>query len=66
MLSEVGHKNRCGWLQDKYGISWQIVPSALAEMLSDADNEKSESVMKAILQMNKIDINSLRQAYDQR
>jgi len=63
-LSEGGHQNRCGWLQDKYGISWQIVPSSLGEMLSDTDVQKTQRVMKAILQMNKIDINSLRQAYE--
>jgi len=57
-LSEGGEKHQCGWLKDKYGVSWQIIPSALGEMLSDTDTEKSKRVMKAMLQMNKIDIKS--------
>ncbi len=65
-LSEGGEKHQCGWLKDKYGVSWQIIPSALGEMLSDTDTEKSKRVMKAMLQMNKIDIKSLKQAYEQR
>ena len=51
-LSEGGEKQRCGWLKDKYGVSWQIVPSALGEMLQDKDAEKSKKVMKALLQMD--------------
>jgi predicted 3-demethylubiquinone-9 3-methyltransferase (glyoxalase superfamily) len=62
-LSEGGEKQRCGWLKDKYGISWQIIPSALGEMLQDKDAEKSRRVMKAMLQMDKIDIEGLKQAY---
>jgi predicted 3-demethylubiquinone-9 3-methyltransferase (glyoxalase superfamily) len=62
-LSEGGEKQRCGWLKDKYGVSWQIIPSALGEMLQDKDAEKSRRVMKAMLQMDKIDIEGLRQAY---
>src|SRR2546426_1659601 len=65
-LSERGEKGRCGWLKDKYGLSWQIVPSALGEMLRDEDAEKSKRVMKAMLQMDKIDIKTLKQAYEQR
>ncbi|HLB15522.1 MAG TPA: VOC family protein [Burkholderiales bacterium] len=65
-LSAGGAKNRCGWLQDKYGLSWQIVPPLLGEMLSDKDPQKSQSVMKAMLQMDKIDIKRLEQAYAQR
>jgi predicted 3-demethylubiquinone-9 3-methyltransferase (glyoxalase superfamily) len=65
-LSAGGAKNRCGWLQDKYGLSWQIVPPVLGEMLSDRDPAKSQRVMKAMLQMDKIDIARLRQAYEQR
>jgi len=65
-LSEGGEKLRCGWLKDKYGLSWQIIPSALGEMLGDTDPEKSKRVMQAMLQMNKIDIKSLKQAYEQR
>lgn len=64
-LSEGGEKQRCGWLKDKYGVSWQIIPSALGEMLQDKDAEKSKKVMKAMLQMDKIDIKSLKQAYEQ-
>ncbi len=64
-LSEGGEKGQCGWLKDKYGLSWQIVPTVLGEMLKDKDAERSERVMKALLQMDKIDIKSLRQAYEQ-
>ena len=64
-LSEGGQKSRCGWLKDKYGLSWQIIPSALGKMLGDKDPEKSQRVMKAILQMDKIDIKRLEQAYKQ-
>jgi predicted 3-demethylubiquinone-9 3-methyltransferase (glyoxalase superfamily) len=62
-LSEGGEKQRCGWLKDKYGVSWQIIPSVLGEMLQDKDAEKSNKVMGAMLQMDKIDINILRRAY---
>jgi len=65
-LSEGGEKQNCGWLKDKYGLSWQIVPTLLIEMLQDRDVEKSERVMKAMLQMNKIDIKTLKQAYEQK
>src|SRR5437016_13996845 len=64
-LSEGGQKLRCGWLKDRYGVSWQVVPSALGEMLQDKDPEKSKRVIKAMLQMDKIDIKTLRQAYEQ-
>jgi predicted 3-demethylubiquinone-9 3-methyltransferase (glyoxalase superfamily) len=64
-LSEGGKKERCGWLKDKYGLSWQIIPTALGKMLGDKDPEKSKKVMKAMLQMSKIDINGLKQAYEQ-
>ena len=65
-LSEGGSKGQCGWLKDKYGLSWQIVPTALGEMMSDPDPEKSKRVMNAMLQMKKLDINTLKQAYEQR
>jgi len=65
-LSEGGAKGQCGWLKDKYGLSWQIVPTALGEMMSDPDPEKSKRVMNAMLQMKKLDINILKQAYEQR
>jgi len=64
-LSEGGEKQRCGWLKDKYGVSWQIVPIVLVEMLQDKDAEKSKRVMEALLQMDKIDIETLKQAYEQ-
>jgi predicted 3-demethylubiquinone-9 3-methyltransferase (glyoxalase superfamily) len=65
-LSEGGKKERCGWLKDKYGLSWQIIPSALGKMLGDKDPEKSKRVMQAMLQMDKIDIQRLQQAYDEK
>ena len=65
-LSDGGEKGRCAWLKDKYGVSWQIVPTILVEMLQDKDAEKSNRVMKAMLQMDKIDIEKLKRAYDQR
>jgi predicted 3-demethylubiquinone-9 3-methyltransferase (glyoxalase superfamily) len=64
-LSQGGEALQCGWLQDKYGVSWQIVPTILGEMLSDKDSAKAERVMRAMLQMNKIDINTLKKAYEQ-
>jgi predicted 3-demethylubiquinone-9 3-methyltransferase (glyoxalase superfamily) len=64
-LSQGGEKNQCGWLQDKYGLSWQVVPTILSKLLQDKDAEKSGRVMKAMLQMTKIDINGLKQAYEQ-
>lgn len=65
-LSEGGEKLRCGWLKDKYGVSWQIIPDALGKMLNDPDPQKSQRVMKAMMQMKKIDIAGLKQAYEQR
>jgi len=65
-LSEGGEKGQCGWLKDKYGVSWQIVPTVLGEMLQDRDPKKSEKVMGALLPMGKIDINTLKQACDNR
>ncbi len=65
-LSAGGEKSRCGWLKDKYGLSWQIVPTILGEMLQDRDAKKSQRVMKAMLQMDKIDIKRLKEAYAQR
>ena len=63
-LSEGGRTNRCGWLQDKFGLSWQIVPTALGRLMSDPDPEKSGRVIKAMLQMEKLDIRRLQQAYE--
>jgi predicted 3-demethylubiquinone-9 3-methyltransferase (glyoxalase superfamily) len=65
-LSEGGEKGPCGWLKDKYGVSWQIVPTALGELLNDPDPEKSNRVMKAMLGMSKIEIQGLRDAYELR
>jgi predicted 3-demethylubiquinone-9 3-methyltransferase (glyoxalase superfamily) len=66
-LSEGGDKKaqQCGWLKDKYGLSWQIVPTVLGEMMQDKNPEKTNRVMQAILQMKKIDIKTLKQAYEQ-
>ncbi len=61
-LSEGGEKGPCGWLKDKYGLSWQVVPTALGELLSDPDPEKSQRVMKAMLEMSKIEIEPLQRA----
>lgn len=62
-LSEGGKTNRCGWLDDKFGVTWQIVPTALGVMLQDKDAEKSKKVMAAMLKMDKLDIETLRRAY---
>ena len=62
-LSEGGQTNQCGWLQDRFGVSWQIVPTALPRLLQDKDPEKAERVMGAMLQMEKLDIERLEQAY---
>jgi len=64
-LSEGGEKGRCGWLKDKYGLSWQIVPTALGELMNDKDPEKANRVMQAMLKMDKIDINLLKLAKEQ-
>jgi predicted 3-demethylubiquinone-9 3-methyltransferase (glyoxalase superfamily) len=63
-LSSGGAKGPCGWLTDKFGVSWQVVPSILGKMLNDKDPEKSKRVMQAMLQMRKLDIATLKQAYD--
>ena len=64
-LSEGGETGQCGWLKDKYGLSWQIISPMWDEMLRDKDLKKSERVMKAILQMTKPDITTIKQAYEQ-
>jgi predicted 3-demethylubiquinone-9 3-methyltransferase (glyoxalase superfamily) len=64
-LSEGGEKQQCGWLKDKFGVSWQIIPSELGSLMSDPDPKKSARVMKAMLQMTKIDIKALKKAYEQ-
>jgi predicted 3-demethylubiquinone-9 3-methyltransferase (glyoxalase superfamily) len=62
-LSAVPESEQCGWLKDKFGVSWQIVPRRLAELLSDPDKEKSGRVMQAMLQMKKIEVSKLENAY---
>ena len=64
-LSAVPEAEQCGWLQDKYGVSWQIVPAALGEVMQDKDPERTERFMKAVLQMKKLDIGTLMRAYEQ-
>ena len=63
-LSAGGEESRCGWLKDKFGLSWQIVPTVLIELLADQDAAKAKRVMHAMLQMDKIDIPTLQKAYD--
>jgi predicted 3-demethylubiquinone-9 3-methyltransferase (glyoxalase superfamily) len=63
-LSAGGEKQRCGWLKDKYGLSWQIVPTVLGELLQDSDPAKSQRTMTAMLQMDKLDIQHLKDAHD--
>ena len=65
-LSAGGRTDRCGWLQDKFGLSWQVVPSALGEMLGDQDRERAKRVMEAMLGMEKLDIAGLKRAYEGR
>ena len=64
-LSAGGKELQCGWLNDKYGVTWQIAPAALDEMLLDKDPERVERVMRALLPMDKIDLAALKQAYSQ-
>lgn len=64
-LTEGGTEVQCGWLKDKYGLAWQITPPILGEMLQDEDPDKAGRVMRAMLQMKKIDIETLKQAYEQ-
>ncbi len=64
-LTEGGEESMCGWLKDKYGLWWQIIPTVLGELLGDPDPEKSGRVMQAMLKMSKIEIAGLQQAHDQ-
>jgi predicted 3-demethylubiquinone-9 3-methyltransferase (glyoxalase superfamily) len=64
-LSQGGQEVQCGWLKDKYGLSWQVVPERLSELVSGADPKKSNKVMEALLQMKKLDIATLERAYNQ-
>ena len=63
-LSAGGSEDQCGWLQDKYGLSWQIIPTALPRLLGDKDRKKANAAMQAMLKMQKIDIKGLQQAYE--
>ena len=65
-LSAGGQEVECGWLKDRFGLSWQVVPTALLEMLQDKDPEKSKRTMAAMLKMKKLDVDALRKAYDGR
>ncbi|HEY4722515.1 MAG TPA: VOC family protein [Anaerolineae bacterium] len=64
-LSAGGEQQQCGWLKDKYGLSWQIIPQALMDLMQDEDAAKAQRVMEAMLKMSKIDIAALRRAYEQ-
>ena len=64
LTADGGAPGRCGWLKDKYGLSWQIVPKALGRLLGGSDGAKSKRVMDALMQMNKLDVNVLQRAYD--
>src|SRR5204862_4602542 len=63
-LTEGGEESQCGWLKDKYGLSWQVVPTVLSEMLRDKDPVKSGRALQAMLQMQKLDIKRLKEAFD--
>src|SRR5205807_7459710 len=63
-LSAGGSKDQCGWLKDKFGVSWQIVPTVLSKLLGDKDPQKANRVMRAMMQMKKLEIKALQQAYD--
>jgi len=63
-LSAGGEKSRCGWVKDKYGLSWQVIPAALGKLMSDPNPAKAQAVMQAMLKMNKIVIDDLRKAYE--
>lgn len=63
-LSEGGEIEQCGWLRDKYGLSWQIVPSNIGEMIDDSDSSRTDKVMKALLGMKKIDMKTLQKAFE--
>ena len=65
LLSDGGAENACGWLKDRFGLSWQIVPTALGELMGDPNPRKAQNVMQAMLQMDKLDIAALQAAHDQ-
>ena len=63
-LTQGGEESQCGWLKDKFGLSWEVVPDELSEMVSDPDKEKADRVMNAFMQMRKFDLEKLRKAYN--
>ena len=63
LTADGGQESQCGWLKDRYGLSWQIIPNALMELMSDPDPEKAQRVTQAMLQMVKIDVEALRRAH---
>ena len=65
LTEDGGEESMCGWLKDKYGLSWQIIPKALGELMGDPDPVKAQRVMQAMLQMQKIEVDELQRAYDQ-
>ncbi len=65
LTADGGEESQCGWLKDKFGLSWQVVPSALGKMMSGGNPKKSQNVMQALMQMTKLDIGKLQQAYEQ-
>jgi predicted 3-demethylubiquinone-9 3-methyltransferase (glyoxalase superfamily) len=65
-LSDGGEQGQCGWLKDRFGVSWQIIPTALGRLMGDKDPQKARNVMQAMLKMTKIDIAGLQRAYDQK
>jgi predicted 3-demethylubiquinone-9 3-methyltransferase (glyoxalase superfamily) len=64
LIADGGQESKCGWLKDKYGLSWQIIPKSLGEMLGSSDREKAGRAIQVMLKMNKIDIKTLKQAFD--
>ncbi|CAG0970387.1 2-polyprenyl-6-hydroxyphenyl methylase / 3-demethylubiquinone-9 3-methyltransferase [Methanosarcinales archaeon] len=64
LISDGGQESVCGWLKDRYGVSWQIIPEIIGELVGDPTSEKSQRAMKAMLQMKKIDIEGLKKAYE--
>ncbi|MEW6401220.1 MAG: VOC family protein [Chloroflexota bacterium] len=66
LTADGGEESMCGWCKDKFGLSWQIIPKQLGELMGDPDPEKSQRVMQAMLKMQKIDIQALQRAYDQK
>jgi predicted 3-demethylubiquinone-9 3-methyltransferase (glyoxalase superfamily) len=66
LIADGGEESMCGWLKDKYGLSWQIIPNTLMELMGDKDQAKAQRVMQAMLKMRKIDVQKLKDAYNQK